>query len=68
MRHCCVVPLGFCHWHRCVFLMACTPHISFIVVDFSLIIVCIVCPSMGCGGVFVLAGEGIVNGLVIMRL
>ena len=50
MRHCCVVPCVVCHWHRYVFLMACAPHLSFLVVVFSLIMVWIACPRVGCGG------------------
>ena len=48
LRHCCVVPCGSCHWHRYIRFMACAPHLSFLVVVFSFIIVWIVCPSVGC--------------------
>ena len=48
MRHCSVFPCGVCHWHKYVFLMVCAPHLSFLVVVFSLITVWIVCPRVGC--------------------
>ena len=48
VRHCCVVSFGVCHWHRYVILMACAPHLSFLVVVFSLIMVLIARPRVGC--------------------
>lgn len=49
VRHCCVGPLKVFHWHRYVILMVNAPHLSFMVLTFSLIMECIVCPGMGCG-------------------
>lgn len=49
VRHCCVALFGVCHWHRYVFLMACAPHLSFLVVVFSFIILCMAVPSIGFG-------------------
>lgn len=45
-----MVPFVVCHWHRYAFLMACAPHLSFLVMVFSLMMDWIVCPRMGCGG------------------
>ena len=53
MRHCCVVPCIVCNWHRYVFLMACAPHLSYLAMVFSLGMVWIVQPKVGCGEVFV---------------
>ena len=50
MRHWCVFSCVVCHWHRFFFLMVCAPHLSFLVTDFSLIIVWIARPRVGCGG------------------
>ena len=31
-RHCCIVPCGTCHWHKYILVIACAPHLSFLVV------------------------------------
>ena len=49
VRHCCVVLFVVCHWHRYVFLMACAPHLSFLVVIFSFMILCMAFLSIGFG-------------------
>jgi hypothetical protein len=51
-RHCSVNPCGFCHWHRYCFVMACAPHLSFLVEVLSLIMACIARPRVcwGRGG------------------
>ena len=48
MCHCCVVSFGVRHWHRYFLFMVCAPHLSFLVVVFSLIIVWIARPRVGC--------------------
>ena len=50
VRHWCVFPSVDCHWHRYVFLMACAPYLSFLMAIFSLVMVWIVCPRIGCDG------------------
>ena len=49
VRHYCVVLFVVCHWHKYVFLMACAPHLSFLVVVFSFIILCMAVPSIRFG-------------------
>jgi hypothetical protein len=49
VRHWCVVLVVVCHWHKYVFLMACAPHLSFLVIVFSFIILCMAFPSIGFG-------------------
>ena len=49
VRHCCVVLFVVCHWHKYVLLMACALHLSFLVVVFSFIILCMAFPSIGFG-------------------
>ena len=48
MRHCCVISFGVCHWHRYCLFMASVPHLSFLVVVFSLVMVQIARPKVGC--------------------
>ena len=48
VRHCCIFPCVVCHWRRHVLLMTCAPHLSFLVVVFSLIMVWIACMRVGC--------------------
>ena len=36
-RHCDVNPCGICHWHRYCFVIACAPHLSFLMEIFSLV-------------------------------
>ena len=48
LRHCWAFPCGSCHWHRYIRFMACAPHLSFLMLVFSLIIVWIGCPSVDC--------------------
>jgi hypothetical protein len=49
VRHCFVVLFVVCHWHKYVFLMACAPYLSFVVVVFPFIILCMAFPSIGFG-------------------
>ena len=51
-RHCCVVPCVDCHWHRYVLLIACTPHLSFMVMVFTLVMMWIALPRVDCVCVF----------------
>ena len=37
LRHCCMVVFAFCQRHRYDLLMACAPHLSFLVVVFLLL-------------------------------
>jgi hypothetical protein len=48
VQHCCVFPCVVCHWHRYVILMTCAPHLSFLVVIFSLIMVWVACMRVSC--------------------
>ena len=48
MCHCCAAPCVIYHWHRHVLLIAFAPHLFFLVVVFSLIMVWIACPRVGC--------------------
>ena len=52
VRHCCVIPCVDCHWHRYVLLIACAPHLSFLVMVFTLIMVWIALPRVCCVCVF----------------
>ena len=52
LRHCCVVVCISCHWHKYDLVLACAPHLSFLRVVLSFIILCIAWPSAG--GLFVI--------------
>jgi hypothetical protein len=47
LRHCCMVLFIFCQRHKYDLLIACAPHLSFLVVVFSFIILCMACPNGG---------------------
>ena len=49
VRHCCAVLFVIFHWHKNVFLMACAPHLSFLMVVFASIILCIAVPNIRFG-------------------
>lgn len=46
--HCCVVVARDFHWHRYALFMACAPHLSFLVMFFSLMMDWIARPRVGC--------------------
>ena len=47
VRQCCIVSVILRHWHRYSLFMACAPHLSFLVVILSLIMVWISHPRAG---------------------
>ena len=46
LRHCRIGPCECCHWHRYCFVMACAPHLSFLMEVFSLVMVWIARPRV----------------------
>ena len=52
VRHCCVVPCVDCYWHKYVLLIACAPHLSFLVMVLTLVMVWIALPRVDCVCVF----------------